>query len=176
MSHMRLEVPEPWLTEEFTQKTGFSAFKLLDLLVETIANHKMENPAIEDRRQQLAETQGEFTDADARLDAAGSPIEPAMVPFLNLKNLKHAIVPLRYTGVGSDHSKGFLHCTISAGNEMLGRTAAVRRHVAFVLGDTIDEFCGDLPGLQSVTVQVLDIERDRGYTTTAVRKKRREQG
>jgi hypothetical protein len=44
---------------------------------------------------------------------------------------------------------------------------------AHVLGDEVDRFVGDLPGLASVTVHVQDIDRDRGYSTTAERKKRR---
>jgi hypothetical protein len=45
---------------------------------------------------------------------------------------------------------------------------------AAVLGEEIDRFVGDLPGLASVTVHVQDIDRDRGYSTTAERKKRRQ--
>ncbi len=174
MPHLRLQVPEEWLREEFTRETGFDAHKLMDHLVETIVNHRMENPAIEARRQELIETVGAVSEEDAHKDAAGNPIEPATVPFINVKNLKHAIIPVHYSGVATDRSKGFLHCTMSAGNDTPGRTAAVRRRVSYVLGDAIDAFVGDLPGLASVTVQVQDIERDRGYTTTAVRKKRRE--
>ena len=56
----------------------------------------------------------------------------------------------------------------------LGRTPSVRRggHV-WILGDEIDRFVGDLPGLASATVHVQDIDRDRGYSTTAERKKQR---
>jgi hypothetical protein len=146
MPHLRLEVPQEWLTEEHKQATGFDAKKLLDHLVETIANIKME-----------------------------SVKEPGqMVPLINKINLKHAIVPLYYAHVAGDHAKRFLHATLAAGNDTAGRTAAVRMGASFKLGDEIDQFIVDLPDVASVTVWVQDIDRDRGYTTTADRKKRRE--
>ena len=147
MPHLRLEVPEEWLREEFRLASGFDPHKLLDHLVKIVAGLRMPNPAAE----------GE------------------MVPFINLSNLKHAIVPLHYAHVSGDASKRFLHVTLAAGNDTKGRTAEVRMRVAQTLGDEIDQFVGELPGLASVTVHVQDIDRDRGYTTTAERKKRREQ-
>jgi hypothetical protein len=147
MPHLRLELPEEWLREDFQTSTGFDARKLLDRLVEVVAGLRMDNP-----------TAGE---------------DP--VPFINLINLKHGIVPLVHAHVAGDHAKGFLHVTLSAGNETKGRSAEVRRRVALTLGNEIDAFVGNLPGLASVTVQVKDIDRDRGYTTTAERKKKREQ-
>jgi hypothetical protein len=45
---------------------------------------------------------------------------------------------------------------------------------AQILGQEIDKFVGDLPGLASVTVHVQDIDRDRGYSTTAERRKQRQ--
>jgi len=151
MPHLRLYVPEEWLREDFTRATGFDARKLLDHLVQVVAGLRMENPA----------------------RAAGNPDAPEMAPMINLSNLKHAIVPLYHAHVGGDESKGFLHATLAAGNDTPGRTAAVRRRAAQVLGDEIDKFVGDLPGLNSVTVHVQDIDRDRGYSTTAERKKAR---
>ena len=146
MPHLRLFVPEEWLREEFQRSTGFDAKKLLDRLVQAVAGLRMENPA----------------------NAA------EQVPVINLKNLKHAIVPLYYAHAGGDSTKGFLHCTLAAGNDTPGRTAAVRRRVAQLLGDEIDKFVGALPGLASVTVHVQDIDRDRGYSTTAERQKARD--
>jgi 5-carboxymethyl-2-hydroxymuconate isomerase len=138
MPHLRLEVAEEWLREDFKLATGFDAKKLLDHLVQVVAGLRMENPEM---------------------------------PFINLSNLKHAIVPLHYAHVAGDSSKRFLHLTLSAGNDTPGRTAEVRRRVARTLGDEVDKFVGDLKGLASVTVHVQDIDRDRGYTTTAERKK-----
>lgn len=152
MPHLRLYVPEEWLREDFRLATGFDAKKLLDRLVQVVASLRMENP-------------------EARLDDKGNPIAPASVPMINLSNLKHAIVPLYYAHVGGDSSKRFLHATLAAGNDTPGRTAAVRRQAARALGDEIDQFVGALPGLASVTVHVQDIDRDRGYSTTAERKK-----
>jgi hypothetical protein len=149
MPHLRLYVPEEWLREDFRLATGFDAKQLLDRLVQVVAALRMENPAIEPRT------------ADA----------PDTVPMINLSNLKHAIVPLYYAHVGGDPSKRFLHATLAAGNDTPGRTAAVRRQAAQALGDEIDRFTGALPGLNSVTVHVQDIDRDRGYSTTAERKK-----
>ena len=140
MPHLRLEVPEEWLREEFQRATGFDAHKLLDHLVQVVAGLRMHDPA---------------------------------VPFINLSNLKHAIIPVHYAHVAGDPSKRFLHATLAAGNDTPGRTAEVRRRVALTLGDEIDKFAGELPGLASVTVHVQDIDRERGYTTTAERKKRR---
>jgi len=144
--HLRLYVPEEWLREDFRRDTGFDANALLDRLVQTVANFRMPNPAA----------------------------PPDDVPMINLNNLKHAIVPLQHAHVGGDASKRFLHVTLAAGNDMPGRTADVRKRVAEHLGNEIDAAVGTLPGLASVTVHVQDIDRDRGYSTTAARKKRRE--
>ncbi|GEM_PF-2013065 len=175
MPHLRLYVPEEWLREEFTRATGFDAKKLLDRLVQVVAGLRMENPAIEARRQALraGDPNRAVTDEQARTDDKGSPITPELVPMINLSNLKHAIVPLYYAHVGGDSSKWFLHATLAAGNDTPGRTAAVRRRAARVLGDEIDKFVGELAGLASVTVHVQDIDRNRGYSTTAERKKAR---
>jgi hypothetical protein len=111
------------------------------------------------------------------MDADGKPIAPEMVPMINLSNLKHAIMPLYYAHVASDPAKRFLHVTLSAGNDTPGRTAAVRLRASQILGDEVDQFTAALPGLTglaSVTAHVLDIDRDRGYSTTAERKKKRE--
>ena len=144
MPHLRLQVPEEWLREEFKRASGFDAKKLLDRLVEVVANFHMENPAL----------------------------PGTTVPMINLSNLKHAIEPLHYAHVAGDAAKRFLHVTLSAGNDTPGRTAAVRLRAAHTLGDAADKFIGDLPGLASVTVHVQDIDRDRGYSTTAERKKK----
>lgn len=175
MPHLRLYVPEEWLREEFQAETGFDARKLLDRLVEVVAGLRMENPAIEARRQALRarDPQRAVTEEDAHRDDKGNPIGPDLVPMINLSNLKHAIVPLTYAHVAGDTSQRFLHATLAAGNDTPGRTAAVRRQAAQLLGDAIDGFVGDLPGLTSVTVHVQDIDRDRGYSTTAERKKAR---
>src|SRR5215467_420329 len=148
MPHLRLYVPEEWLREDFRRTTGFDARKLLDRLVQVVANLRMDNPA-----------------PDA---------SPKEVPMINLTNLKHAIVPLAYAHVAGDPAKRFLHVTLAAGNDTPGRTAAVRVRAAKVLGDEVDQFVGDLPGLASVTVHVQDIDRDRGYSTTAERRKVRQ--
>ena len=145
MPHLRLEVPEEWLRDDFKVASGFDANKLLDHLVQVVAALRMDNPANDSEQ----------------------------VPCINLSNLKHAIVPLHHAHVAGDPSKRFLHVTLSAGNDTPGRTAAVRRRVAETLGDEIDKFVGDLKGLASVTAHVLDIDRDRGYSTTAERKKKR---
>ena len=147
MPHLRLYVPEDWLRDDFQRATGFDARKLLDRLVQVVANLRMDNPAPE--------------------------ASPKEVPMINLSNLKHAIVPLTYAHVAGDPAKRFLHVTLAAGNDTPGRTAAVRVRAAKVLGDEVDQFVGDLPGLASVTVHVQDIDRDRGYSTTAERKKAR---
>ena len=147
MPHLRLQVPEEWLDDDFRRETGFDANRLLDRLVQVVANLRMPNPK----------------------DGA----TPAEVPMINLTNLKHAIEPLRHAHVGGDASKRFLHVTLAAGNDTPGRTAAVRVHAAQTLGNEIDAFVGDLPGLASVTVHVQDIDRERGYSTTAERKKAR---
>ena len=153
MPHLRLYVPEEWLREDFQRATGFDAKKLLDRLVDVVANYRMENPAKDDQ---------------------GNRIGPETVPMINLHNLKHAIVPLYYAHVGRDPAQRFLHATLQAGNDTPGRTAAVRRRAAQLLGDEIDKFVGSLPELSSVTVHVQDIDRDRGYSTTAERKKARD--
>lgn len=140
-------MPEEWLRDEFRQSTGFDAKKLLDRLVQVVADLRMDNPSPE---------------------AAGT-----QVPMINLNNLKHAIVPLTHAHVGGDDAKRFLHITLAAGNDTPGRTAAVRVRAARALGDEVDRFVGDLAGLASVTVHVQDIDRDRGYSTTAERKKAR---
>lgn len=177
MPHLRLHVPEEWLREDFQRATGFDARKLLAHLVRVVAGLRMENAAIEARRQALraADPNRIITDAEARIDEKGDPITPEMVPMINLSNLKHAIVPLSEAHVAGDPEQRFLHVTLSAGNDTPGRTAAVRRRAAKVLGDEVDQFAGNLPGLTSVTVHVQDIDRDRGYSTTAERKKARAQ-
>jgi len=152
MPHLRLFVPEEWLREDFQRATGFDARKLLDRLVQVVADFRMENAAVDDQ---------------------GNRKGPDLVPMINLHNLKHAIVPLYYAHVGGDTAQRFLHATLQAGNDTPGRTAAVRRRAAQALGDEIDKFVGALPGLTSVTVHVQDIDRDRGYSTTAERKKAR---
>src|SRR6185312_164304 len=149
MPHLRLYVPQEWLGEEFERTTGFNARRLLDHLVQVVANFKMPNPR-----------------------GPGENI-PAEVPMINLHNLKHAIVPLTDAHVGGDDTKRFLHVTLAAGNDTPGRTADVRVRAAQTLGHEIDRFVGELPGLASVTVHVQDIDRDRGYSTTAERKKAR---
>jgi len=149
MPHLRLEVPEEWLRDYFRQATGFDAKQLLDHLVQVVANLRMDNPSTE-------------------------PDVPKQVPFINLSNLKHAIVPLYYAHVAGDASKRFLHATLSAGNDTPGRSATVRRSVAETLGNEIDAFVAGVPGLASVTAHVKDIDRDRGYSTTAERKKKRQ--
>jgi hypothetical protein len=131
--------------EWLEEDSGFDAKKLLDHLVRVVAALRMDNPSVDGEQ----------------------------VPFINLSNLKHAIVPLHHAHVAGDPSKRFLHVTLSAGNDTPGRTAAVRRRVAQTLGDEIDKFVGDLKGLASVTAHVLDIDRDRGYSTTAERRKAR---
>ncbi len=143
MPHLRLFVPEEWLAEDFRAATGFDAKKLLDHLVQVVAQMRIEN-------------------------ASGES-----VPMINLKNLKHAIVPLNHAHVAGDEAQRFLHVTLAAGNETPGRTAAVRVRASHTLGDEVDKFVGNLPGLTSVTVHVQDIDRERGYSTTAERKKRR---
>ena len=145
MPHLRLQVPEEWLCDEFRVASGFDASKLLDVLVETVANLRMENSGTE-------------------------------VPLLNLENLKHAIIPLRSAHVAGDASKYFLHVTLEMGNDTPGRTNAVRTRAAHSLGDAIDRFIADLrdfPEPASVTVHLQDIDRDRGYSTTAERQKKR---
>jgi hypothetical protein len=145
MPHLRLYVPEEWLRDDFKRDTGFDAASVLDRLVQAVATFRMPNPSAPDDT----------------------------VPMINLTNLKHAIVPLQHAHVGGDTSKRFLHVTLSAGNDTPGRTADVRRRAAEHLGNEIDEAVGNLPGLASVTVHVQDIDRDRGYSTTAERKKKR---
>jgi hypothetical protein len=148
MPHLRLEVPEEWLSEEYKQATGFDARKLLDHLVEVVAGLRMPSPA--------------------------NPAET--VPLINISNLKHAIVPLYYAHMAGDPAKRFLHATLAAGNDTPGRTAAVRLSASHVLGDEIDNFVVDVPGIGSITVWVQDIDRDRGYSTAQERRKRRSGG
>jgi hypothetical protein len=155
MPHLRLEVAEEWLREDFKAATGFDAKKLLDHLVQVVAGLRMEKPG----------------------SAPGDPAGPTMVPMINLSNLKHAIVPLYYAHVAGDPAKRFLHVTLSAGNDTPGRTAAVRLRASQILGEEVDKFTGALPGLKglaSVTAHVQDIDRDRGYSTTAERQKKRD--
>jgi hypothetical protein len=154
MPHLRLEVPEEWLRDDFKSATGFDAKKLLDHLVKVVAGLRMEKPA--------------------PVSESGETAQPEMVSVINLSNLKHAIVPLYYANVAGDASKRFLHVTLSAGNDTPGRTPAVRRRVAETLGNEIDQFVAGLPNLASVTAHVKDIDRERGYSTTAERKKKRE--
>lgn len=150
MPHLRLEVPEEWLDGEFKKSSGLDVKKLLDHLVETVAN--------------------------LRMPSVAKPGE--MVPFINKSNLKHAIVPLHYAHVAGDPAKCFLHVTLAAGNDTPGRTPEVRSHAAVTLGNEIDKFIAALPTISStiasVTVWVQDIDRGRGYTTTAERRKARE--
>jgi hypothetical protein len=145
MPHLRLEVPEEWLHEHFKQSTGFDVNKLLDHLVETVAAMRM------------GENQ---------------------VPLINKINLKHAIVPLHYAHVAGDLHKRFIHVTLAAGNDTPGRTSEVRSTAAVKLGNEIDAYLNNFPAVSSLvasaTVWVQDIDRDRGYTTTAERKKARE--
>lgn len=152
MPHLRLEVAEEWLRDDFISATGFDPKKLLDHLVQVVASLRMPKP-------------GSETD---------------MVPMINLSNLKHAIVPLHHAHVGGDMAKRFLHVTLAAGNDTPGRTAAVRLRASHVLGDEVDKFIAGFPAvaasIASVTAHVLDIDRDRGYSTTAERKKKRESG
>jgi hypothetical protein len=148
MPHLRLYVPEEWLREDFRKTTGFDAKRLLDHLVQVVADLRMENP---------------------KPDAAAKEI-----PMINLSNLKHAIVPLQHAHVAGDEGQRFLHVTLAAGNDTPGRTASVRVRAAQTLGHEIDKFVGELPGLTSVTVHVQDIDRDRGYSTSAERRKQRQ--
>jgi hypothetical protein len=149
MPHLRLYVPEEWLRDDFKTSTGFDATRLLDHLVQVVAGLRLENAV---------------PDATTK-----------EVPMINLSNLKHAIVPLTHAHVGGDLGQRFLHVTLAAGNDTPGRTASVRVQAAAVIGEEVDRFVGDLPGLASVTVHVQDIDRDRGYSTTAERKKRRQE-
>jgi hypothetical protein len=143
-----LYVPEEWLRDEFQRATGFDAKRLLDHLVQVVSGLRIENPT-----------------ADASTKE---------VPMINLGNLKHAIVPLHHAHVGGDAGQRFLHVTLAAGNDTPGRTASVRVRAAQTLGHEIDRFVGELPGLTSVTVHVQDIDRDRGYSTSAERRKQRQ--
>jgi hypothetical protein len=103
-----------------------------------------------------------------------NPANPSeMVPLINKSNLKHAIIPLHYAHMAGDSSKRFLHATLAAGNDTPGRTAAVRLNASQVLGDEIDKFVVNIPEIGSVTVWVQDIDRDRGYSTSQERRKRR---
>jgi hypothetical protein len=149
MPHLRLEVPEEWLEPGFAASGGFDPRELFDHLVEVVTSLKMPNPASDD---------------------------PPEVPLINRKNLKHALIPVRHSGVAGDRSKKFLHLTFSAGNDTPGRTAEVRRRAAETLGEAIDAWVGEREDLGSVTVQMLDIDRKRGYTTTPERRRKREAG
>jgi hypothetical protein len=176
MPHVRLEVPAEWLDDDFVGKTGFDARQLLDHLAEVVCGLTMENPAIAERGQQPHGGDSGRVDGEdgAAPDPAPRPVEPDTVPLINRKNLKHALIPVHHSGVGGDRSKGFLHVTFSAGNDTPGRTAAVRRRTAEIIGNAVDDFVADrIPELASVTVHVQDIDRERGYTTTAERKKKR---
>lgn len=135
-----------WLSEEFREKTGFDAEKLLGVLVRTVAGLRMENPA------------------------AGKAAPD--VPMINPGNLKYAVIPVHCAGVGGDPGRRFLHVTLAAGNDTPGRTAEVRVRAAEALGNAVDEFTAGLPGLASVTVHVQDIDRSRGYSTRAERQKK----
>lgn len=150
MPHLRLQVPVEWLDHDFRSKTGFQAEKLLAVLVRTVAEFSMPNPAAE-----------------------ASASVPAHVPMITLGNLKHAILPVYFAGVGGDPLKKFLHVTLAAGNDSPGRSAEVRCQLAELLGHVMDEFTSGLPGLASVTVHVQDIDRTRGYSTAAERRKQR---
>ncbi len=100
------------------------------------------------------------------------------VPLINKINLKHAIIPAHYAHVAGDPNKRFIPVPLAAGNDTPGRTAEVRSGAAVKLGNEIDAFIAKIPAVSSVvasaTVWVQDIDRDRGYTTTAERKKARE--
>jgi hypothetical protein len=147
MPHLRLELPEEMLEGEYRRKTGFDAWELLNILVETVANYQMEDPS-----------------------RPGT-----MVPMINKSNLKHGIIPTKYGHTAGDMGKRWIHCTLAAGNDTPGRTAEVRMEASFVLGNAIDAYiAGKCPEVTSVTAWIQDIDRDRGYTTTQVRQKRRE--
>mgnify|MGYP003347457224 FL=1 len=102
-----------------------------------------------------------------------------MRTMINRPNLKHAVLPAYYAHVAGDPAKRFLHVTFACGNETPGRTAEVRSGAANLLGNAVDAFIAQIPAVESVvasvTVWVQDIDRTRGYTTTAERKKAREQ-
>jgi hypothetical protein len=159
MPHLRLEVPEEWLRDDFIEATGFDARKLLDHLVEVVAGLLMERAGVPEHPHEGLTEGGESNATES-------------LPMINKGNLKHALIPVYHSGVGGDRSKRFLHLTFAAGNDQAGRTASVRRQAAETLGDAIDSFVGDLPALESATVHVVDIDRDRGYSTTAERKKK----
>ncbi len=143
MPHLRLEVPAEWLTPDFREATGFHAERLLDALVQTVAELRMMCPKSNNG---------------------------AEVPMIRLSNLKHSIIPVYSAGVGGDASTRFLHITLAAGNDTPGRTAAARCRAAEALGNVADQFTAGLPGLASVTVHVQDIDRSRGYSTTTERR------
>jgi 5-carboxymethyl-2-hydroxymuconate isomerase len=146
MPHLRLEVPEEWLREDFKKSTGFDARHLLDQLVDALVKMTMPDPA----------------------DASKT------VPVIDKKNLKHAIIPVMHAHTAGDMDQRFLHVTLAAGNDTPGRTPELRTRVATDLGELIDQYTANLSGLTSVTVWLQDIDRPRGYSTTAERKKRRE--
>jgi hypothetical protein len=149
MPHLRLEVPEEWLRDEFKHRSGFDPHKLLEHLVDVVAG--------------------------LRMPSAANPDE--IVPLINKSNLKHAIVPLHYAHMAGDMNKRFLHVTLAAGNDTPGRTAAVRLNASQALGEEIDAFMARTPevlaGIGSITVWVQDIDRDRGYSTLQERRKKR---
>ncbi len=169
MPHLRLEVPEEWLERDFIELTGFDARQLLNHLVDVVADLRMEDVEAEPGMENVA-IGGQGQESGG---APGDPHAPGWVPLINKRNLKHAIIPVAESGVGGDRASGFIHLTFAAGNDTQGRTATVRRRVAETLGHAIDTFVRDLPQLGSVTVHVQDIDRDRGYSTTAERKRQR---
>ena len=142
----RLYVPEEWLREDFRRDTGFDAVALLDRLVQAVANFRMENPA--------------------RADGA-----PDTVPMINLSNLKHA--SCRSSTRMSAGTRRSDFCTSRSRPATTRRDARPpcgggRRNISVTRSTRL---VGNLPGLASVTVHVQDIDRDRGYSTTAERKK-----
>ena len=60
------------------------------------------------------------------------------------------------------------------GNDTPGRTDEVRTRAARLLGEEIDRFTTHLRDLGSVTVELRDIDRGRGYSTTAERREKAE--
>lgn len=101
-----------------------------------------------------------------------------MRAMINRPNLKHAVLPAYHAHVAGNPAQRFLHVTFACGNETPGRTPEVRSGAATLLGNAVDAFIAKLPAIEacvaSVTVWVQDIDRTRGYTTTAERKKARE--
>lgn len=111
-----------------------------------------------------------------RMDDPANP--GATRTMINRVNLKHALIPAYHAHVAGDPAKRFIHVTFACGNETPGRTAEVRSQAALTLGNAVDAYIAKLPEIEavvaSVTVWVQDIDRTRGYTTTAERKKARE--